>query len=188
MTAQNKHSHLLHADQTLLVVVDMQEPFLRTIFEKERVFRNVGMLIAGANTLRIPVLGTTQYAVRMGEIVPEIRRLLPPVPAIDKMTFSCYDDPAFAAAVDQSGRKQILLCGVESHICINQTAHGLLAANFQVHVVADAVSSRSESNWRQGIDKMTQSGVLISTVEMALYEILREGGTTAFREILQIIK
>ncbi|HLK56362.1 MAG TPA: isochorismatase family protein [Chthonomonadaceae bacterium] len=189
MSAPESHPNLLSAEKTLLVVVDMQEPFLRNIFERERVITNVCALIAGANALRVPVLGTTQYVARMGDVVTEVRRLLPGrQPILDKMTFSCYADPAFAAEVARSDRKQILLCGIETHICVSQTAHELIAAGYQAHVAADAVSSRSEANYRLGLEKLKQGGVLLSSVEMALYEMLRKAGTSEFREILTIIK
>lgn len=188
MSTRQRHPHLLCADQTLVMVVDMQAPFLQSIFERERLLRHIALLISGANILKTPILGTTQYAQRMGEIVPEIREKLPAIAVRDKMAFSCYADPQIADEVDKMGRKQILLCGVESHICICQTAHDLLAAGYQVHVVADAISSRTEANWKLGLKKMKQGGALISSVELALYEMMEEAGTPAFREILSLVK
>ena len=181
--------NLLHSDRAVLVVMDMQEPFLRTVFERERVIRNVSALVKGAQTLRIPIISTTQYEEKMGGILPEIQELLPPLHShIDKITFSGYHSPAFVSEVTRTGRRQVILCGVESHICISQTAHDLAASGFQAHVVADAVSSRTETNWKIGLDKMRQGGVLLSSVEMALYELLHEAGTPEFRDILQIVK
>lgn len=189
MLVPKEHPNLLFAESALVVALDMQEPFLRHIHERERLVANVSALVQGATILRLPILSTTQYAEKMGEVIPEIKTHLPPLlPPFDKMTFSAYSVPAFASAVQRSGRKQILLCGVESHICVSQTAHDLTAAGFQVHVVTDAVSSRTEANWRVGLDKMRQGGVLLSTVEMALYEMLHEAGTPEFREILKLIK
>lgn len=189
LSVPHKHPNLLSAENTLLVVVDMQEPFLRNIFDRERVLANVCALIKGANILQVPVLGTTQNTSRMGEIVAEVRRLLPVrQPLFDKMTFSCYADPSFSSEIIRSGRKQILLCGVESHICVSQTAHDLVGFGYQAHVAVDAVSSRSEGNHQLGLEKMRQGGVFMSSVEAALYEMLQEAGTNAFREILHIIK
>lgn len=189
LLASRHHPNLLHADQTVLVVIDMQEPFLRHIYEPERVQQNVRALLQGANVLRVPVISTTQNAERMGDVIPMIRGLLPPHhPALDKLTFSCYADPAFQAELRRQGRKQILLCGVEAHICVSQTAHELTAAGFQVHVVVDAISSRTEANWKIGQQKMCAGGVMLSSVEMALYELLQAAGTPEFREILKIIK
>jgi nicotinamidase-related amidase len=189
LLVSKNHPNLLHVDNALLAVIDMQEPFLRSIFERERVVANVSALIQGATVLRVPVVASTQYAERMGGVLPEIQRLLPPLrPPFDKMTFSAFAAPAFASEVQRSGRKQILLCGVESHICVCQTALELNSAGFQVHVVVDAVSSRTDANWKLGIDKMRQAGILISSVESALYELLHAAGTPEFREILKIIK
>jgi nicotinamidase-related amidase len=187
--APKSHPNLLHVEQTILVVVDMQEPFLRHIYEPERVVQNVCTLMQGANTLRVPVIATTQYAEKMGDLLPQIKKLVPSqLPPFDKMRFSCYGDPAFASEINRSGRKQILLCGVESHICVSQTAHELLAAGFQVHVAADAISSRSDTNWRLGIEKMRQAGVLLTSVEGALYELMEVAGTPEFKELLKLIK
>jgi nicotinamidase-related amidase len=189
LLAPKNHPHLLHPDNALLVVIDMQEPFLRAIFERERVLTNVTALLQAINVLRIPIISTTQYAERMGSVVPEVRKFLPPLlPPFDKMTFSCFADQAFASEIQRSGRRQIILCGVESHICVSQTAHDLVAAGLQVHVAVDAVSSRTEANWRLGMDKMRQGGVILASVESALYELLHEAGTPEFREVLQIIK
>ena len=183
------HPNLLHIDRAALVVMDMQEPFLRNIFERERVLKNVCAMIQGAKTLRLPIVATTQNAEKMGGVVTEVKNLLPPLlPTFDKMTFSAYSSPSFESEMQRCGRKQAIICGVESHICVSQTAHDLAASGFQVHVVADAVSSRSEFNWKLGLDKMRQGGVLLSSVEAALYEMLYEAGTPEFRDILQTIK
>lgn len=189
MLAPKNHPHLLHPDNALLVAVDVQEPFLRTIYERERVLANVCALLQGMNVLRLPIISTTQYAERMGSVVPDIRKHLPPLHTpIDKMSFSCYGNGAFASELRRSGRKQVVLCGVEAHICVSQTAHDLIAAGFQVHVAVDAVSSRTEANWKLGVDKMRQGGVILGSVESVLYELLHEAGTPEFREILKIIK
>jgi nicotinamidase-related amidase len=189
LLASNSHPNLLHPDQSLLVVVDMQEPLLRALHDSERVVDNVRRLIQGASVVRVPVITTTQNADKLGAVAPQIKALLPPtLLPLDKMTFSCYASPSFASEVKRSDRKQIVLCGVEAHICVCQTALELAAAGFQVHVAGDATSSRTEANWRLGLDKMRQSGVLLTSVEMALYEWLREAGTPEFREILKLVK
>ena len=189
MRALKNHPHLLHADSTALVVIDMQEPFLRNIYEPDRLLRNVRALMQGANTLRLPILGTTQVAEKMGDVIAPIKSLLPTqLPPFDKVTFSCMGSPSFVSELARAGRKQILLCGVESHICVNQTSHDLVAAGFQVHVVTDAVSSRTEANWRLGLEKMRAGRALMTSVEMALYELLHEAGTPEFREILNLVK
>ncbi|MCX6379780.1 MAG: isochorismatase family protein, partial [Armatimonadetes bacterium] len=101
---------------------------------------------------------------------------------------SCFRSLPFNSELQRSGRKQVLLCGVETHICVNQSAHDLTAAGYQVHVVADAVSSRTELNWRLGLDKMRQGGVLLSSTELALYELMQMAGTPEFKAMLPVVK
>lgn len=187
MHPANKHPHLLRADDAVLVVVDMQEPFLRNLFERERVIRNVCTLLDGAKALSVPVIATTQYAERMGGVIPEVQERLGEAPVFDKMTFSCWDG-LFRQELRESRRQQVVLCGAETHICVSQTAHDLLAAGFQVHAVEEAISSRSEANAQIGFAKMRQSGVIPASIESALYEMLGRAGTSAFREILKLIK
>ena len=183
------HPNLLQAERTVLVVIDMQEPLLRTIFQPDRVRSRVAMLMEGARILKLPIIATTQYQSRLGKIEAQFASLLPPrLNTIDKLCFSCLDDPTFARELEKSGRSQVLLCGVEAHICVSQTAHALILAGHQVHIAADAISSRSETNWQLGTAKMQQSGAILSSTEMALYEMLRAAGTDNFKDILNIIK
>jgi nicotinamidase-related amidase len=187
--ASKHHPHLLRPEQTHLVVIDMQEPFLKSVVGSEHVQQRVCALIRGATVLRLPIISTMQNQEKLGDVVPQVKQLLPPLlPPFDKMTFSCLANPAFASELHRSGRKQILLCGIEAHICVCQTALELISAGYQVHVAADAVSSRTEEDRRIGLEKMRQSGVLVSSVEAALFEMLGEAGTPDFREILKIVK
>ncbi len=183
------HPHLLHRESALLMLIDMQEPFLRHIHEREALIKNTRILIQGMNTLRVPIISTTQYSQEMGDILPEVKEFLTSIASpFDKMEFSCYRSQAVVSEIQRSGRKQILLAGVETHICVSQTAHDLTAAGYQVHVLSDAVSSRQEPNWRVGLDKMRQGGVLLSSVELALYEMLQDASTPEFKEILKVVK
>ncbi len=179
---------MLETERTVLVVVDMQEPFLRGIFERERVLQNVCTLIGGAKVLGVPVIATTQYAERMGDVVPEVREGLGDAPALDKMTFSCAADRGFMDNLNALERRQVLLCGVESHICVCQTALQLNSLSFTVHLAEEAVSSRSEANWRLGVARMRQAGIVPTSVETALYEMLHCAGTPQFKAILKLIK
>ena len=187
MQPLNAPPDLLRADNAVLVVVDMQEPFLRSLFERERVLHNVCTLLEGAKALGVPVIATTQYAERMGGPVTEVQERLYDAPVLDKMAFSCWGQP-FQQELRRLNRRQILLCGVEAHICVGQTAHDLIVAGYEVHLAEEAVSSRSESNARVGFAKMRRSGVVPASVESALYELLGRAGTPAFREILKLIK
>lgn len=187
MPLSNSPPDVLRADNAVLVVVDMQEPFLRHLFERERVLHNVCTLLEGAKVLGVPVLATTQYRERMGGLVPEVQERLYGAPVLDKMAFSCWGHP-FQEELRRIHRRQILLCGVEAHICVGQTARDVIAAGYAVHLVEEAVSSRAESNARLGLEKMRLSGVVPESVESALYELLGRAGTPAFREILKLIR
>ena len=182
-----RHPNILRREDTALIVIDMQEPFLRNLFEHERVLRNVCTLLEGAKVLEVPVVATTQYSERMGGVVAEVQEQLNDAPVLDKTTFSCWDEP-FRQELRRLNRKQILLCGVEAHICVSQTAHDLIAAGYQVHLVEEAVSSRSEANAGVGFAKLRQLGAVPASIESALYEMLGRAGTPAFREILKLIK
>lgn len=184
-----RHPHLLQADHSVLVVVDLQEPFLRHVTERDRVIQQCRLLIQAANVLRVPVIATLQYAQRMGGLVPEIAEVLPEgAEPIDKMCFSCYGAEPFRAALLASERTQVVICGVEAHICVTQTALDAHDAGFQVHVVQDAVSSRSPENWRVAMDRLRQAGVVVTCAESVVYEWLVRAGTDEFRQILQWVK
>jgi len=185
-----RHPHILSREDTLLVVVDMQEPFLRAVHDRERLTQNVHLLVRSAALMQVPVIPTVQYAERMGGVVPEIMRAFSgpaPVP-LDKMCFSCTGAPGFLDAVASSGRRQILLCGVETHICVSQTALDLAAHGYQVHVAADAVSSRTLEKHKLGMERMRDSAVLPCAAEAAVYELLREAGTPEFKAVLALVK
>lgn len=184
-----RHPEILNADHSVLVVVDMQEPFLRNAFERERVVNSCRLLIQSAKVLNVPIIATLQYAQKMGGVVPEIAEVLPDgCEPIDKMCFSCYGSEPFRAALMASERTQVVVCGVEAHICVLQTALDAQAAGFQVHVVEDAVSSRSRENWQNAVHRMRHAGIVVTCTESALYEWLIQAGTDQFRQILPLVK
>ncbi len=180
----------LQADHCALIVVDIQDKLLPPIFNKESMVRNSQLLIRLAKILSIPVMVTTQYRKGLGAIVPEIASLLADVRAIDKMEFGCFGSDEFRSSLKKlpGNRNTVLLCGMESHICVTQTALGALNDGYLVHVASDAVGSRSESNWKVGLDRMRDAGAVISSTEMMMYELLRCSGTKEFKELLPFIK
>jgi isochorismate hydrolase len=191
MPAFERHPHILDRSQTVLVVIDMQEPFLNVMHERERLTANVRLLVETAVRLHIPILTTTQYAERMGQVVNEIAQPLKDFSAgkpIDKMCFSCAGADGFLEGMASFGRHQVLLCGVETHICVSQTALDLTQQGYQAHVAADAVSSRTLEKHKLGMERMRDSGVLPCAAEAAVYELLREAGTPEFKAILPLIK
>ena len=180
----------LEADQCALIVVDIQEKLLPPIFEKERLLKNSQLLIRLAGILKIPALVTTQYAKGLGNTVPEIASLLPENQPTDKLMFSCFGSDVFCSLLKRlpGNRTTLLLCGMESHICVTQTALGALREGYLVHVASDAVSSRTEWNWKIGLDRMRAAGAVISSTEMMMYELLRSSGVPAFKELLPYLK
>lgn len=180
----------LDPSQCALIVVDIQEKLLPPIFEKERLVGNSQLLIRLAGILKIPTLMTTQYSKGLGSTVPEIASLLPETRAIDKLAFSCFGSDAFCSLLKglPGRRTTVLLCGMESHICVMQTALGALHEGYLVHAASDAVSSRSAWNWKIGLQRMAAAGAVISSTEMMIYELLRSSGSAAFKEMLQYLK
>jgi nicotinamidase-related amidase len=181
--------HPLRAEDCILAVIDIQEKLLPPIWEKERMVRNSEMLIRLANIINMPVTVTTQYAKGLGPVVPEIASLLPNAQVVDKLEFGCFGNGDFCSALGRmSGRNTLLLCGMETHICVMQTALGALNQGLSVHVAADAVSSRSELNWKLGLERMRAAGAVLSSTEMMLYELMGKSGTPVFKAMLKYIK
>jgi len=180
----------LEADKCALIVIDIQEKLLPPIFQKEQLVRNSQLLIRLAGILKIPTLITTQYSKGLGPTVPEISSLLPETAGIDKQTFSCFGSDAFCAALKPlpGKRTTVLLCGMESHICVAQTALAALREGYLVHLASDAVSSRTEWNWKIGLERMRAAGGVISSTEMIIYELLRSSGDPAFKAMLPFLK
>jgi len=180
----------LVAEQCALLVIDIQEKLLPPIFQKEQLVKNSQLLIRLAGVLKIPSLMTVQYAKGLGGTVPEIASLLPGTEAIDKRTFSCFGSDVFCSLLKRlpGNRNTVLLCGMESHICVTQTALGALREGYIVHVASDAVSSRTEWNWKIGLERMRAAGAVISSTEMIIYELLRSSGAEGFKELLPYLK
>jgi nicotinamidase-related amidase len=180
----------LAAENCALLVIDIQEKLLPPIHQRERLVKNSQLLIRLAKVLNLPVLVTTQYERGLGKTVPDIASLLPQGAVYDKQEFSCFANEGFCKAAQAlpQQRKTLLLCGMETHICVMQTALGALAQDYTVHVAADAVGSRSELNWNIGLDRMRSAGAVISSTETILYELLRGSGGGAFKEMLPYLK
>lgn len=180
----------LDAEQCALVVIDIQQKLLPPIFQKDQLVRNSQLLIRAAGILKIPAVISTQYAKGLGGTVPEIAALLPETEAIDKTLFSCFGSDVFCSLLKRlpGQRTTLLLCGMESHICVTQTALGALREGYLVHVASDAVSSRTEWNWKIGLERMRAAGAIISSTEMMIYELMRSSSSAAFKELLPHLK
>jgi len=180
----------LEPDQCALLVVDIQEKLLPPIFQKEQLVSNSKLLIRAASVLKIPAIVSTQYSKGLGKTVPEVTALLPESEAIDKERFSCFGSNDFCTLLKRlpGNRNTLLLCGMESHICVTQTALAALREGYLVHVASDAVSSRTEWNWKIGLERMRAAGAVISSTEMMIYELIGSSASPAFKEMLPHLK
>jgi nicotinamidase-related amidase len=178
----------LDRSRAALVVVDVQEAFRPAVLDFERVVANVAVLVQGARVLGLPALVTEQYPKGLGRTVPEVAEHLEDVEPIEKVCFSAVQADGFSRALHGARRDQVLLCGIEAHVCVSQTAEDLLAEGIEVQVAQDAVTSRTTENRTLGLHKMERSGATVTSVETALFELLREAGTPEFKQVQALIK
>jgi nicotinamidase-related amidase len=178
----------LDRSRAALAVIDVQEAFRPAVLDFDRVAHNVAVLVQGAQTLGLPILVTEQYPSGLGETVPEVAEFLEEVPRIEKVCFSAAEANGFNSELTGRRRDQILLCGIEAHVCVNQTAEDLIAGGREVHVAQDAVSSRTAENRDLGLHKMEHAGAVLTSVETALFELLRQAGTPEFKDIQRLVK
>ncbi len=183
----------LDAKKTALVIIDMQERLFAAIHGREAVLKNVELLVHLARTFRLPVLVTEQYPKGLGRTLPSLASLLGDAyRPIEKTTFSCLGNVRFreaVAALAAGGRREVIVCGIETHICVYQTVRDLKReGDWKIHLAADATGSRAESNWRWGLDLMRDEGIPVKPAETILYELLKRSGTPEFKAMLPHIK
>lgn len=178
----------LEAERSVLVVIDIQEKLVPAVEQPDALIARVRMLLEAAAVLEIPVVFTEQYPKGLGPTVAALRESIGPEGAISKVTFACTGEPAFARRLAALGRDQVIVCGMETHVCVLQTALGLREEGQRVAVVADAVSSRSPNDRRLGLKRMRSHGVDVVTAEMVLFEWLERAGTPAFKRLSALIK
>jgi nicotinamidase-related amidase len=183
------HPNILDSKTTALIVIDVQEAFRNVITDFAVTAKRVATAVRGFQILGLPVLVTEQYPKGLGHTAEEIKRVLSDNPEVyEKTVFSSCGAEAFVEKLNALGIKQTVICGLETHICVNQTAHDLLNHGFQVHVLCDCVTSRFEYNRLAGLAKMRRSGVIESSTEMALFELMRDAKHEKFKEIQALIK
>ena len=179
---------MLIAENCFLLVVDVQERLTPLIDNKESLLKNLTVLIKGTKVLGIPVLYSEQAPEKIGKTVKPIAQLVSGIKPIEKITFSCCADAAFMQALGALECKQVLLAGIETHICVYQTAADLLNLGYDVHVVADGVSSRTAENRQIGLGLMEAEGAVITSVETALCALVKKAEGQPFKEIIKLIK
>ena len=165
-------------------MVDVQEAFRPAVLDFDEVVANARRLVEGARILGVPVTVTEQYPKGLGNTVPELAEALDGVEPIEKVCFSA----ARADGFDTEGREQALVCGIESHVCVSQTAHDLLEQGLEVHVARDAVTSRTEENREVGLHKMETAGAIVTSVETALFELVGAAGSDEFKQVQRLVK
>lgn len=179
---------MLNPESAVLVVIDVQGKLAQQMVGRDELFDRIGRMIRGCRALHIPVVWAEQYPKGLGRTVPEVARHLGGLEPIEKNAFSCCGDAGFRTALEATGRRQVLVCGIETHICVFQTARDLLEEGYEVEIVVDGVSSRTETAKAIGLERMRDAGARSTTVEMALYEMLGEAGGERFKKILEIVK
>jgi isochorismate hydrolase len=179
---------MLNIADTALVIIDIQGKLAQLMHEKQNLFRNVSILIESAKILDIPILWCQQVPEALGPTVEQIACLLDDRQPINKSSFSCCDCEEFTNKLENLGRKQLLLTGIEAHICIYQTAMQLKAQNCQPYIIADAVSSRTLENKNIALNRLNSENVKIASTEMALFELLRTADHPKFKQIAKLVK
>lgn len=179
---------MLEIENSCLVTIDVQGKLAQLMYDKEILFKNIRILIQAAKELSIPILWCQQVPEALGQTVPEIAELLTNNQPLNKSAFSCCGDEKFNEALKKLGRQQILLCGIETQVCIYQTAVDLKQKGKEVHVIADAVSSRTLENKNLALEKLRTNGIDIDCVEMALFELLKIAKHPSFKTLAKLIK
>ena len=177
----------LKRDETAFLIIDIQERLMPVISDKEDVFSNVNKLVSGAGILGVPLIVTEQYPNGLGHICKEIE-MPDNQEVIEKTSFSCFLSNAVKMKLQQQKTRTLVLAGVEAHICVLKTALDALKNGFEVHVVADAVSSRRRFDKEIALERMKQSGAFIATTEMILFQLMDVAGNEKFKQISRLIK
>lgn len=177
----------LEPHDTVLMIIDVQEKLMVAMKERERVYKNINILLASAKQLDIPVIVTEQYPKGLGKTVPEIAENLTDYKYLAKVTFSACIDGLYDILTSLN-RKTVLVTGSETHICVFQTTRDLLQAGYNVHLVKDAVCSRFDENYENGVQLMHDTGAIITNTETAVFDLLKEAGTPQFKSISPLVK
>lgn len=188
MTAIN-HPNCLQVQQSALLVVDLQERLLPNIHNYHQAVKNTVVLIKAAQLLDIPVMVSEQYVKGLGATVAAVSSVFnDKTIVLEKTTFGVLAEPQLKQAFQALERSQVIVCGIETHVCVNQSVHQLLQLGYQCHVVQDAVSSRLPENKAAGLQKMQQSGAVVTSTEMALFELLEDSKHPLFKQVQSLIK
>jgi nicotinamidase-related amidase len=188
VNAMKRHPQILNRAHTALLVVDVQTRLTQAVRNGQAMVGEIVKLVRGFRLLGLPIFVTEQYPKGLGHTEPGILEALGGNSAVVKATFSCCGAPDLVSNIRSQGIRQILVSGTEAHVCVQQTALDLLSRDFQVQLAVDAVASRKELDYRTALDRMARSGVILTSVESALFELLEVSGTAEFKQIASLIK
>ncbi|MBU1342808.1 MAG: hydrolase [Proteobacteria bacterium] len=175
-------------DKTIMLLIDVQGQLAQLMYEKENLFKSLEIMVQGMKILKVPIIWMEQIPKKLGPTIEDVSKYLEGEEPIDKFTFSSCGDPRFMDKFKRAGRTQVLLTGIETHICVFQTGYDLIEQGCQVQVVSDCVSSRTKENKDIGIQRIVQSGGQVTCVEMAFFELMREAAGDKFKQIVKLIK
>ena len=190
-SAQSPHPMRFSREGATLLVVDVQERLFPAMDadHREEVMRNIKVLATAARRVGLPVIVTEQYPKGLGHTLPELRETLPPdVEPVSKVAFSCAAVEGVRARLRAAGTRQVILVGIEAHVCVLLSALDLLAEGYGVHVAADAVTSRTQASWRLAMDQLRQAGAVVTSSETVLFQLMGQGDTDEFRELARLIR
>jgi len=179
---------MLNKESAILIVVDVQEKLAGLMSQKEGLFKGLERMVKGFEILGLPIICLEQVPDKLGETILQVAAAISDFKPISKSSFSCMGSTQFINALEKTGRKQVILVGIEAHICVYQSATHLLENDYEVTVISDAVSSRQDSNKSIALDRMSHLGASISSVEMSLFELLESADAPNFRSIASLIK
>jgi len=178
----------IEKDNSVGLIIDIQERLVPVMKGKEKFLLNSCRLIMGLNELNVPLLITQQYSKGLGETLPEISTLIGNFNPIEKTSFSCYDEPGFVEALENVSAKNVIICGIESHVCVLQTAVDLKAAGYNPIVVFDCISSRTKKNLKLALERFRFEGIMVTSYESILFELTRGAGDPSFKAISKLVK
>jgi len=179
---------MLTTENTILLVIDFQERMINTIRNHDEIVQKTATMIKGCRLLEVPILTTQQYTKGLGETIETLKEALGNFEHIEKITFSCYIDKTFEEALRKAERKNVIVTGIEAHICVQQTVLHLLEAGYNVYLIADCIGSRSENDFHYAIKRMQQAGAAITTTESALFEMLIRADHPKRKDITNLVK
>jgi nicotinamidase-related amidase len=184
-----QHPNILELDQSALLIIDVQEAFRASMSDFEQLAKRIAIAAKGAQILGLPIIVTEQYPKGLGHTAPEILDVLPTNTSIlEKTSFSSCGAQQFHDELHRRETRQVIVCGIEAHICVNQTVHDLLNAGLQVHLLTDCINSRNKKDRKAAVKKMKASGTVISSLEMSLFELMRDARHEQFKAIQGLIK